>query len=165
MIKLIFGSDHAGFELKEYLIKKMKDENNKEEKRIEKYNKIYAISLSEKGFYEILDMGCFSSNKKCDYPDVAKRVSNNIIKTKSIGVLICGTGIGISIASNKVKGIRCALCHDIQTAKMAKNHNNANVLALGARILSKDNAFKILKTFLEENFEGGRHLNRINKIE
>lgn len=165
MVKLIFGSDHAGYELKKYLIDKLNKENKKEEERIAKYNGIYSISLPVKGTYEILDIGCFSSENKCDYPDIAKLVSNNVIKTDSIGILICGTGIGISIAANKVKGIRCAVCHSIETAEMAKKHNNANIIALGARILSKDSAFKILKTFLEETFQGGRHQRRIGKIE
>jgi RpiB/LacA/LacB family sugar-phosphate isomerase len=165
MVKLIFGSDHAGYELKKYLIEKLNKENKKEEERIVKYNTIYTISLPIKGTYEILDVGCFSNENKYDYPDIAKLVSRTIIKTDSIGVLICGTGIGISIAANKTKDIRCAVCHNIETAKMAKKHNNANIIALGARILSKDSAFKILKTFLEETFQGGRHQIRIDKIE
>lgn len=164
-MNLIFGSDHAGYGLKKYLIQKLNKENEKEKNRIEKYNKIYSISIPIKGSYDILDVGCFSSENKCDYPDIAKLVSKNVIKTNSIGILICGTGIGISIAANKIKGIRCALCHNLTTAQMAKNHNDANILALGARILSKDDAFLILKTFLEEKFEGGRHEERINKIE
>ena len=165
MVKLIFGSDHAGYELKKYLIEKLNKENKKEEERISKYNTIYTISLPVKGTYEVLDMGCFSNENKCDYPDIAKLVSKTVIKNNSIGVLICGTGIGISIAANKIKGIRCAVCHSIETAEMAKKHNNANIIALGARILSKDTAFKILKTYLEENFQGGRHKTRIDKIE
>ena len=165
-MKLIIGSDHAGYELKEYLINKLNSENKINKNSREVFNIMHNIDYQNYSpLYQILDVGCFSSEKKCDYPDIAKYVSTNVVKSNAIGILICGTGIGISIAANKVKGVRCALCHNIETAKMAKNHNNANILALGARILSKENAFKILKTFLSEKFEGGRHERRVNKIE
>lgn len=82
-------------------------------------------------------------------------VSNIVVKTDSIGILICETGLGTSITANKFKGIRCAVCHNIETAQMAKKHNNANIIALGSQILSKSFAFKILKIYLEETFQGG----------
>ena len=103
--------------------------------------------------------------ERCDYPDVAKTLANAVLKdSNSLGVLVCGTGIGISIAANKVDGIRCALCHDHYTASMAKKHNNANVLALGGRVLGVEVAKDIMQTYLETQFEGGRHEKRVNKI-
>jgi len=109
-------------------------------------------------------MGCYTE-ERCDYPDIAKMVGVEVLKYKgSLGILVCGTGIGISIAANKMEDIRCALCHDIQTAKMARQHNNANIIALGGRILNKEKAKEILLAFIKEEFEGGRHQERLNKI-
>ena len=113
---------------------------------------------------EVHDMGCYTE-ERCDYPDIAKMVGVEVLKYKdSLGILVCGTGIGISIAANKMTDIRCALCHDIQTAKMARQHNNANIIALGGRILNKEKAKEILLAFIKEEFEGGRHQQRLNKI-
>jgi RpiB/LacA/LacB family sugar-phosphate isomerase len=141
MMRLIFGSDHAGYQLKKYLT-----------------SEILTTGV------EVQDMGCYTE-EICDYPDIAKMVGVEVLKYKgSLGILVCGTGIGISIAANKMEDIRCALCHDIQTAKMARQHNNANIIALGGRILNKEKAKEILLAFIKEEFEGGRHQERLNKI-
>ena len=101
-----------------------------------------------------------------DYPEYGKAVGNAVVNNEGeLGIVVCGTGIGISIATNKVKGVRCALCHDITTARLSREHNNANVLALGGRILGDVLALEIVDTFLSTNFEGGRHQTRIDKIE
>lgn len=142
MIFIIFiGSDHGGFELKGYL----KD-----------FLELKKFSVSDEGVYEPAAV---------DYPDIAKYVCHKVIAHPgSLGVLICGTGIGVSMAANKIKGIRAALCGDIYSARMAAVHNNANVICLGERVISKHMACEILEAFLSAEFEGGRHLNRISKI-
>lgn len=140
-MKLVIGSDHGGFELKEI---------------IREY-------LLKKGL-EVQDVGVFVP-ESVDYPDYAVKVANVIAAGEGdLGVLICGTGIGISIAANKVKGIRCALCNDVYTAKMARGHNDANILAIGGRVVGKGLALMIVDTFLNSNFEGGRHAARLAKI-
>ncbi len=140
-MKIAIGSDHGGFSLKEV---------------IKKY-------LIEKG-YEVKDFGCFSE-ESVDYPDYAKKVAQAVAKGEySVGVLMCGTGIGISIAANKVKGIRAALCHDGLTARLAKQHNNANIICIGGRTTGVETAKDIVDNWLNSEFEGGRHLRRINKI-
>tara|TARA_Y100001970_G_C13858052_1_gene662707 strand:- start:169 stop:600 length:432 start_codon:yes stop_codon:yes gene_type:complete len=142
MIKIAIGCDHAAFEEKEKL----------------KY------FLRQSG-YEVLDVGT-NSKESVDYPkyghSVAKMVSENIADQ---GIVICGSGIGISIAANKIKGIRAALCTSVEHAEMSKKHNNANILALGARMTEYDLLEKITNVWLNSKFEGGRHLNRINMIE
>lgn len=138
---IYIGSDHGGYDFKQEVIKYIKDELKK----------------------DIEDLGCFS-NESVDYPDYAKLVGNKVVKENATGILICGTGIGISIAANKIKGVRCALCSEQYSAEMTRRHNNANILALGARVIGIELAKSIIKTFLETNFEGGRHQNRINKI-
>ena len=137
---IFIGSDHGGFELKE---------------------KIKAF-LKEKGV-EFEDLGTFSE-ESCDYPDIAKAVAQKVAQTNSKGILICGTGIGMSIAANKVKGIRCALCHDAYTAEYSRKHNNANIIAFGGRTTGVEIAKQMVEIFLEEEFEGGRHKRRIDKI-
>lgn len=135
------GSDHGGFELKEVL-KKFLDEN-----------------------YEIKDYGCFSE-KSVDYPDIAKSLCKELLDGKiDRGILICGTGIGMSITANRFKGIRATLCNDLFSAKMSRRHNNSNVLCLGGRILGKELAKEIVKVWLTEPFDGDRHLRRLNKID
>jgi ribose 5-phosphate isomerase B len=100
-----------------------------------------------------------------DYPDYGKKVAEAVIsKEVDKGIVICGTGIGISIAANKVKGIRCALCGDTYSARMSREHNNANILALGARVLGNGLALEIVETWLNSEFLGGRHEIRVNKI-
>ena len=100
-----------------------------------------------------------------DYPDYALKVAEEVSQGKAdLGIILCGTGIGISIAANKVKGIRAAVAHDLFTAEMCKRHNNANILAMGGRVISPDLAKQMVKIWLESEFEGGRHTNRLNKI-
>ena len=146
--KIFIGSDHGGFDMKE-TIKQYLNNTRK--------------------YVTIIDVGTYSNNS-CDYPDIAQKLCNKLLvsindnTTPPLGILICGTGIGISIAANKIKNIRCALCHNEFTASMARQHNNANILALGARSTDIKMALKILDIFLTEKFEGGRHQRRINKI-
>ena len=105
-------------------------------------------------------------NEKMDYTDIAKEVSSQVLNsTASLGVLICGSGVGVSIVANKFKGIRAALCHSVQISELSRKHNNANVLCLGARIAEPDEQIKILEAFLKTEFEGGRHAARLQKIE
>ncbi len=140
-MRVAIGSDHGGFRLKEEI-------------------KSYLI---EKG-YDVDDFGCYSE-ESVDYPDFAKKVAEAVAKGDyGFGVLMCGTGIGISIAANKVKGIRAALCHDGLTARLAKQHNNANILCMGGRTTGLETAKDIVDNYLSHEFEGGRHLRRINKI-
>lgn len=138
---LAIGCDHGGFELKNHIISYLK----------------------EKGF-EIKDFGTYDENS-VDYPDIAKKVCDSIVEGEcERGILVCGTGIGMSIAANKVKGIRAAMCTDVYSAKMTKQHNNTNVLCLGGRVTGRELAFMICDTWLNEEFMGGRHQNRIDKI-
>ncbi len=139
--KIFIGSDHAGFLYKE----KIKE------------------GLSLNG-YDVCDKGCFS-DESTDYPIYAGAVCKDILTTEnSIGILICGSGIGMSITANKYRGIRCALCHNEYTAEMSRRHNNANVLALGARVIGIDLALAIVNRFISTNFEGGRHQKRLDLI-
>ncbi|WP_025270515.1 ribose 5-phosphate isomerase B [Hippea sp. KM1] len=137
---VVIGSDHGGFELKE----RIKD---------------FLRELGE----EVEDVGVFSE-ESCDYPDIAKEVAIRVAQNGSKGILICGTGIGMSIAANKIKGVRCALCHDAYTAEFARRHNNANILAFGGRTTGVEIAKQMVKIFLSTEFDGGRHQRRINKI-
>ena len=141
-MKLAIGCDHAGFELKETL-------------------KTYLI---EKGF-ELVDKGTYSLDS-VDYPDFAHAVSIAIEKGQvGLGILICGSGNGISMAANKHAGIRAALCWKSEIASLARLHNDANILSLPARFISVEEAKEIVDTFLSTDFEGGRHANRVNKIQ
>ncbi len=138
---LVIGSDHGGFELKGHVIKYLEGKN-----------------------IEYTDVGTYSEDS-CDYPDVAKKACDMVVSGEcDKGILICGTGIGISMAANKVKGIRAALCSDVYSAKMTRVHNDANVLCMGGRVLGRELAFMIVDAFLENEFEGGRHQARIDKI-
>ena len=139
--KIILASDHAGFRLKEnikkFLIKKGK---------------------------KILDLGT-NSTKVVDYPDFAHLLSNKIKKNrKQFGILVCGSGIGMDMAANRHKNIRAALCYNLKSAKLSRQHNNANVMTLGARLIKKNIALKCVSTFLKTDFDFGRHLKRIKKI-
>ncbi len=139
---LAIGSDHGGYELKEFL------------KSI----------LIESG-YEVKDFGCYSQDS-VDYPDIAISLCKELQKGSfDRGILICGTGIGMSITANRFKGIRATLCNDLFSAKMSRRHNNSNLLCLGGRIIGKDLAKEILNIWLTEPFDGDRHLRRINKID
>ena len=138
---IAIGSDHGGFELKE---------------RIKKH-------LEERSL-EYKDFGCYDENS-VDYPDIAEKVCNAINSGDADkGILVCGTGIGISIAANKIDGIRAAHCHDVYSAEMTKRHNNANVICMGGRVIGRELAFKIIDAWLDAEFEGGRHQKRIDKI-
>ncbi len=140
-MKVAIGSDHAGFKLKEQL----------------------KAFLIQKGF-EVLDKGCFSE-ESTDYPDYGEAVALEVKNQNcDFGCIICGTGIGISIAANKVPGIRAALCTSKEMAHFAKAHNDANIIAIGGRIKLQDAPEEILEAFINSKFEGGRHERRINKI-
>ena len=140
-MKLGIGSDHGGFELKEHMKEYLEEEN-----------------------IDYIDYGT-NSNESVDYPDYGRRVGEAVIAGEvDRGIVICGTGIGISIAANKVKGIRCALCGDTYSARMSMEHNNANVLALGGRVLGRDLAREIVAVWIKSEFEGGRHARRVDKI-
>ena len=120
--------------------------------------------LKEYEDIKVTDVGTFGT-ESVDYPDIAEKVCADVTSGKAdLGIVLCGTGIGISIAANKVKGIRCALCNDDYSAKKAREHNNANVLAMGGRVLGFGPAGEIVRAFVESSFEGGRHARRVNKI-
>ena len=120
--------------------------------------------LKEYEDIKVTDVGTFGT-ESVDYPDIAEKVCADVTSGKAnLGIVLCGTGIGISIAANKVKGIRCALCNDVYSAKKAREHNNANVLAMGGRVLGFGPAGEIVRAFVESSFEGGRHASRVNKI-
>ncbi len=141
-MKISIASDHAGYDLKE---------------EIKSY-------LLEKG-HEVIDEGT-DSLESVDYPDYAKKLTKHVLdNTADIGIGICGTGIGMNIACNKVKGIRAALCSDPLSASLSRMHNSANVLNLGARIIGDELAKDIVDNFIESKFEAGRHQRRIDKLE
>ena len=120
--------------------------------------------LKEYEDIKVTDVGTFGT-ESVDYPDIAEKVCADVTSGKAdLGIVLCGTGIGISIAANKVKCIRCALCKDVYSAKKAREHNNANVLAMGGRVLGFGPAGEIVRAFVESSFEGGRHARRVNKI-
>ncbi len=120
--------------------------------------------LKEYEDIKVTDVGTFGT-ESVDYPDIAEKVCADVTSGKAdLGIVLCGTGIGISIAANKVKGIRCALCNDVYSAKKAREHNNANVLAMGGRVLGFGPAGEVVRAFVESSFEGGRHARRVNKI-
>ena len=135
------GSDHGGYALKQEIMR----------------------HLSERGI-AYRDYGTYSE-EGCDYPDYGEAVGRAVASGEcERGIVVCGTGIGISIAANKVRGVRCALCGDCFSAQMAREHNDANVLALGARVLGAGLALKIVDTFLDSSFAGGRHERRVAKL-
>ena len=141
MKKIFISSDHAGFNLKEQIKKK----------------------FSKK--YKFQDLGTNSSKVSVNYPYFAhrlcKKVSNN---TKNIGILVCGSGMGMSMAANRHKKIRAAVCYSVKNTKLSRLHNNANIITLGSRLTKKNTAFKCIETFVNTKFEGGRHTKRIKKI-
>ncbi len=148
--KIVVASDHAGYELKEKLILRLN---------------VDFKSLESPGF-ETIDLGT-NSLEKVDYPDYAKSVCEKIISSKdpkSLGLLICGSGQGMVMAANKFKNIRAALCWSPSVARLARQHNNANILCLSSREIDDELNYKILKAFLTSTFEGGRHQLRIDKI-
>lgn len=139
-MKLIIGSDHGGFELKE---------------RIGQY-------LTAQG-HDLVDLGTFDG-KSVDYPNIAEAVAKEVLKEECLGLLFCGTGIGVSIAANKVKGIRAALCSEEFSARMARNHNDANILCMGGRTTGVELAKSVAEAFLNAEFEGDRHARRVQQI-
>ena len=138
---LIVGSDHAGLELKREL-----------------------SGVAAELDYEVVDIGTHTSDST-DYPDYAHQVASAVGRGEGLGLLVCGTGVGMSIAANRHPGVRAALCGDVFTASMSRQHNDANVLCIGARVVGGGLAAEILKAFLSASFEGGRHERRVNKIE
>ena len=141
-IKIAIGSDHAGFELKQQLTE---------------YFKNTAITIIDKGCYSI---------ERVDYPDFGHAVANAVLSNEvNFGILMCGSGNGINMSANKHKGIRAALCWNEEIAKLARQHNDANILVLPARYISLEEAKKCIAIFLTEKFEGGRHQQRIDKID
>ncbi len=140
-MKIAIGNDHAATDLK-FIIKE------------------YVEGMG----HEVINFGT-DDNESCDYPAYGKKVGEAVVNGEAdCGILICGTGVGISIAANKVKGVRAAVCSDVATAHLVKEHNNANIIAFGARIVGVELAKDIVKTYLEAEFEGGRHQRRIDMI-
>lgn len=141
-MRIAIGSDHGGFEMKEEIISYFKQKS-----------------------IDYLDAGTYSKNS-CDYSDFAEKVAKAVLNNEcDKGVLICGTGIGISIAANKIPGIRCAHCHDTTSAKLTRLHNDANIVAMGARIIGTELAKDIVETFIYTEFSNDeRHVRRIGKI-
>ena len=138
---IVIGSDHGGYELKEVMIK-------------------YLQSIGK----EVKDCGTYDG-VSVDYPDIAEKVCAEYKKGGyEFGILICGTGIGISIAANKIEGIRCALLNNEYSAKMTKRHNDSNIIAFGGRVVGPDMAIGMLDAYMSAEFEGGRHQKRIDKI-
>ena len=139
--KICISSDHAGYNLKEF---------------IKTYFVKKEISLIDLGPFEI---------KSVDYPDYAKKVAKRVSKKRSdVGILVCGSGTGMAISANKTKGIRAAVCYNAKSTRLSREHNNANIIALGSRLTNKKEVMKLIKIFLNTKFQGGRHLRRIKKI-
>ena len=139
--KVCIASDHGGFKLKEFI-------------------KDFLINKN----ISIIDLGPFE-NKTVDYPDYAKKVAYRIkVKKSDVGILVCGSGTGMSMTANKTKGIRAAVCYNSASTRLSRLHNNANIIALGSRLTKKNVIFKLVEIFLKTKFEGGRHLKRIKKI-
>jgi len=141
-MKFYIGTDHAGVDLKDWTVELLKSKG-----------------------HEVIDFGPFSKDR-VDYPDYAHKVARAVIEDSAAqGILICGSGIGMSMAANKHHGIRAALCHDAYTAMVAREHNDANILCFGERIVGKGVAESIIDAWLANSFEGGRHIQRVEKIE
>ena len=140
MAKIIIGSDHGGFNLKREIVNHLQNQN-----------------------HEIVDLGCYTQ-ESCDYPVIAKAVTKEVLATNGKGILVCGTGIGVSIAANRFDGIRASHCTDTFTARMTRLHNDSNILCLGERITGVGLALDIVDIWLSTEFEGGRHQKRIDMI-
>jgi len=139
-MKILIGNDHAGYSLKLSIIKNLEDK------------------------YEFFDKGSYS-NESVDYPDYASIIAKEIQSEKcDLGILICGTGNGVCMTANKFKGIRAVICWNEEIAKLAKQHNNANIICMPSRFIKVEEAIKIIESFILEKFEGGRHERRIKKI-
>ena len=141
MKRIAIGCDHRGFALKELI-----------------------MPFLQNAGYSYQDFGCYST-ESVDYPDIAQKIGEAVASGNfDQGILICNTGIGISIAANKIKGVRAALCHNTFAAQRTREHNDANVLCLRGENIDTESALEIVKTFLTTDFEGGRHIQRVNKI-
>lgn len=141
-MQIAIGSDHAGFNMKEDIKEWLLNEG-----------------------YQVKDFGT-DSEESVDYPDFAEKTARNVADGDSeVGILICGTGIGMAISANKVKGIRAARCHDSYSARMARAHNNANILTFGSRVIGIELAKDVVKTYLSSSYSGGRHQRRVGKID
>ena len=139
--KICIASDHAGYNLKESI-------------------KDFLVNKH----MSIIDLGPFK-NKSVDYPDYAKKIAHRVKQKKSdVGILVCGSGTGMAISANKIKNIRAAVCYNQKSTRLSRQHNNANIIALGSRLTKKSLSFKLVELFLKTKFEGGRHLRRIKKI-
>ena len=139
--KICIASDHGGYNLKEDI-------------------KDFLISKN----ISIIDLGPFE-NKTVDYPDYAKKIANRIkVKKSDVGILVCGSGTGMAISANKIKTIRAAVCYNTMSTRLSRQHNNANIIALGARLTKKSLSLKLVEIFLKTKFEGGRHSKRVKKI-
>lgn len=139
-MKILIGNDHAGYSLKLSIIKNLEDK------------------------YEFFDKGSYS-DESVDYPDYASTIAKEIQSEKGdLGILICGTGNGVCMTANKFKGIRAVICWNEEIAKLAKQHNNANIICIPSRFIKVEEAMKIIESFILEKFEGGRHERRIKKI-
>ena len=139
--KICISSDHAGYKLKEFI-------------------KSYFIKKE----IPLIDLGPFEM-ESVDYPDYAKKISRRLVAKKSdVGILVCGSGTGMAITANKTKGIRAAVCYNSKSTRLSREHNNANIIALGSRLIKKREAMKLIKIFLNTKFQGGRHLRRVKKI-
>lgn len=140
-MKIVIGSDHAAFEMKEFV-------------------RVFLLSKS----IEVIDVGTKSADR-CDYPDYANALVKEVLQKNIPGILLCGSGIGVSIVANRYKGIRAALCRSVNDAEMSRKHNDANVLCLGARTNTEDEIKAIIEAWLKAEFEGGRHSDRLKKFE
>ncbi len=141
MKKIFISSDHAGFSLKELIKKKF-------------YKK-----------YRFNDLGTDNSKISVNYPDYAHKLCRKVGKnSKNMGILICGSGMGMSMAANKHRNIRAAMCYSVKNTKLSRLHNDANIITLGSRLTKKDTAFKCIEAFINTKFEGGRHKKRVKKI-
>ena len=139
--KVCIASDHAGFKLKDFI-------------------KDFLINKN----ISIIDLGPINENS-VDYPDYAKKVSNRVKSKKSdVGILVCGSGTGMAISANKMKKIRAAVCYNSRSTRLSRQHNNANIIAIGSRLTKRNTALKLVSIFLETKFEGGRHQRRVKKI-
>lgn len=143
MRNIIIGSDHGGFDLKEEC-------------------RLFLLKDPE---YAVFDQGVYD-RESADYPDIAKKVSMAVLNGEyERGILVCGSGIGMSITANRYKGIRAALCHDLYTARLCRRHNDANILVMGGRVIGTGIALEMVEIFLNTEFEGGRHRRRIDMID
>ena len=141
MKKIFISSDHAGYILKEQIKKRFKTK------------------------YIFQDLGTNNSSKSVNYPDYAHKLCKKISKSsKNMGILVCGSGMGMSMAANRHKKIRAAVCYSVKNTKLSRLHNNANIITLGSRLTNKNTAFKCIDVFMKTKFEGGRHNKRVKKI-